>query len=396
MYISLSDEKRIREIPEQGAAIIGGYWTPEKGKIAEAHYLQWDKGKVNALIPWPVVQGRLKEAEETGEASLFQWDAYTLMPGFIDVHVHLALDSIDFYQCLENWRDSAYMETSIQEYLKTYLSLGIVGIRDGSDLPGYGWLAKKRLENGEWIGPKVVAVREGIGRQGMYGRFLGRGFARVEDWLDIQEDFLCQGADQLKVLETGIISFSEYGKVGAVQWSVEELGKIVKAAHAHGLLVMVHASGVEGITKAIAAGVDSIEHGYYMNSEHLREMKARCITWVPTVAPIGNLLKYPSDRYSAKELGVLAQILQGHLRTIKEAYELGVSLGIGTDAGAYRVPHGDSFYDEMEWFKEAGIPEREVLRLATQENARICGLADYGKLETGTPMSSLQLKTLND
>ncbi|HHY27790.1 MAG TPA: amidohydrolase family protein [Desulfitobacterium dehalogenans] len=390
MFISCSGEKTIVEVPEQGSAVIGGYWTPESGKVKGPIYLKWEKGRVSSLCPC----SSNTECPKAYSEEYFAWQPYLLMPGFIDSHVHLALDSIDFYQCLENWHNPSLMEKGIQDTLLHYLGSGVVAIRDGGDLPGFAWCAKKRIENGEWQGPRVVSVREAVARLGMYGRFLGRGFQSIQDWHRAKEEFFQQGADQLKVIGTGIISFNQYEQVGPVQWSVEELRELTVSAHARGILVMVHASGEEGIFRAIEAGVDSIEHGYYMTSEHLMQMKARGIAWVPTVAPIGNLLKYPSGRYSAHEMDTLSKILKGHLARIKEAYNSGVRLGIGTDAGAYTVPHGNSFLDEIIWMGEAGIPEEEVYRLATQENARICGLPEYGKLEVGIPLNHLQLRNL--
>lgn len=390
MFISCSGEKKILKIPDQGSAVVAGYWTPDLGRINGPILFRWDKGKISALCPTLDVTECLRSSTK----EVLYWRNYTLMPGFIDTHVHLALDSIDFFQCLKNWHDIDQVEKGIQEVLRHYLEIGIVAIRDGGDLPGFGWSAKHRIENQEWLGPKVVAVREAVARLGMYGRFLGRGFQNIQDWLQIREDFFRQGADQLKVIVTGIIRFDEYGQVGPVQWSVQELRELVNSAHERGIVVMAHASGVEGISRAIEAGVDSIEHGYYITYQHLKEMKDRDIAWIPTVAPIGNLLKYPSGRYSSQEINTLSRILQGHLQRIKEAYDYGVRLGIGTDAGAYTVPHGDSLLDEMSWMKEAGIPESDIFRLATQENARICGLPEYGKLEVGTPINSLQLSIL--
>lgn len=387
MFISCSGEKTILAVPEQGSAIIGGYWTPDSGRVKGPVQLKWEEGRVSSLCPYSDHRGRSKSSGEED----FAWQPYLLMPGFIDSHVHLALDSIDFYQCLENWHNPALMEKVIQDNLRRYLESGVVAVRDGGDLPGFAWSAKKRLEREEWQGPRVVSVREAVARQGMYGRFLGRGFSSLQDWHRIKEDFFRQGADQLKIVVTGIISFSQYRQVGTVQWSVEELKELTASAHARGILVMAHASGEEGISRVIEAGVDSIEHGYYMTSRHLRQMKAQGIAWVPTVAPIGNLLKYPTGRYSEQEIATLSEILKGHLSRIKEASDFGVRLGVGTDAGAYSVPHGSSFLDEMLWLREAGIPEEKVYCLATQESARICGLPEYGKLEAGTPLNCLQL-----
>lgn len=203
--------------------------------------------------------------------------------------------------------------------------------------------------------------------------------------------FFAQGLDQLKIVVTGLIKFDTYGVVGPIQWRVEELKELVKSAHDRGIPVMAHASGNEGISVAIEAGVDSIEHGYYLTTEQLKRMHAKGIAWVPTVAPIGNILKYDSDRYSKQEKSVLTRILQGHLAKIQEAYQFKVSLGVGTDAGAFLVPHGDAFFDELDWFKEAGLPKDEIIRRASQGNAYIFGWPDFGTLKVGSAMNRLQL-----
>lgn len=389
MIIACSGGEGVLSIPQNGAAVLGGCWSSESGCIKKPLFLEWEEGKVRALRP-------LLEEEKNWQDNqdIFSWENYLLMPGFIDTHVHLALDSVDFTSCLERWSDHPAMEREVKKHLQQYLEYGVVAIRDGGDLHGYGWLAKERVKEGLWPGPFVVSVREAVAKKGMYGRFLGRGFQDLDQWHEEKEYFFHQGAEQLKVIVTGIISFQEYGKVGPVQWSVEDLRQIVESAHEVGKIVMAHASGEEGIRRAIAAGVDSIEHGYFITSEQLAQLKEKGITWVPTVAPIGNILKYPTGRYSSLEIDNLQEILGGQLASIHEAYELGVKLGIGTDAGAYLVPHGKSFWDEMEWMREAGIPQEEILRLATRGNAELCGLPDFGKLEIGTPLAKLQLANL--
>lgn len=383
LFISCSAQRKLIEIPGQGAAIIAGYWSPELGRCTQSVLLKWMDGRVVSLQ-------HLGDLESNSDKD-FYWDSYILLPGWLDAHVHLALDSIDFYHCLENWKHPSLIEENMKGYLQHYLKMGIVGIRDGGDLPGFSWLAKDKVNEGKWFGPKVVSVHEAVNRAGMYGRFLGRGFKTIQEWQRTEKDFFAQGIDQLKVVVTGLIRFDEYQVVGPTQWTVEELRELVEAAHQREILVMAHASGGEGVSVAIAAGVDSIEHGYYVTTENLKLMRDKEIAWVPTVAPIGNILKYPSERYSAQEIETLKRILDIQLTKINEAYDLNVRLGVGTDAGAYRVPHADSFYDELDWMAQAGIPKLEVYRLATQENARILGTPELGKLEIGTPMNQLQL-----
>ncbi|ODA40430.1 amidohydrolase family protein [Desulfosporosinus sp. BG] len=385
MYISCSAEQKIHEIPHEGEAVVAGCWSPELGLCSHSMLLKWKEGIVTSLQP-------LSNLESFSNITQ-PWDSFYLMPGWIDAHVHLALDSLDFFQCLKNWEKPALIEENIQGFLQRYLERGIVAIRDGGDLPGFAWRTKNRVNEGVWSGPRVISVHEAVNREGMYGRFLGRGFRDVLEWREKERDFFGQGLDQLKVVVTGIISFDEFKRVGPTQWTAEDLSELVETAHRRGILVMAHASGEEGISVAIAAGVDSIEHGYYITSGQLKLMKEKEIAWVPTVAPIGNLLKYPTDRYSFHEIETLKRILEGQLAKIHEAYNLNVRLGVGTDAGAYQVPHAESLFDEMDWMVQAGIPKQEVCRMATQENARILGNSEMGRLDVGTPVNLLQLVT---
>ncbi|MDQ7095930.1 amidohydrolase family protein [Desulfosporosinus sp. PR] len=383
MNISCSAQKKIIEIPSEGTAVIAGYWSPKLGLNPQPAFVTWKEGKINRLTP-------VQESEHI-DGNTLAWDSYYLQPGWIDAHVHLALDSIDFYQCLKNWENPELIEEKIQGFLENYLKLGIVAVRDGGDLPGFSWLARRKVQEGIWPGPRVISVREAVNRQGMYGRFLGRGFDSLTAWHDQAPGFYQQGLDQLKVIVSGLIRFDRYQVVGPTQWTAKELRDIVETAHRRGILVMAHASGEEGISVAIAAGVDSIEHGYYMTGQHLEQMKKQGIAWVPTVAPIGNILKYPTDRYSPQEVDILKRILDSQISGIHEAYQSDVRIGVGTDAGAYLVPHGESLFDEIAWLAQAGIPKLDLFSLLTRENARILGREDLGDLDLGTAMDSLQL-----
>lgn len=382
MHISCSSQGEIWEIPDQGLARIAGYWNPDSAPVCKPTLVEWQQGKITALRRW---------TKDLEQPDILMWDQFFLLPGWLDAHVHLALDSIDFQKCFERWPDNSRMEEQIKHILEHYLKLGVVGIRDGGDLYGYAWLAKNKIMSGEWVGPKILSVHEALFRTGNYGRFLGRGTKNLVDWKLKVEEFYAQGLDQLKVIITGLISFHQYGIVGPIQWSLEDLKHVIDDAHRRGIRVMAHVSGTEGITMAMAAGVDSIEHGYYITSVQLKQMAELGIAWVPTVAPVGNLVEKATHRYNLEEKEILRRIVSEHLAKINEAYQLKVSLGIGTDAGAYMVPHGDSLTHEMIWFAEAGIPTLDVRRIATVENAKILGWSEFGRLQTGVAMDTLQL-----
>ncbi|GAB6174835.1 amidohydrolase family protein [Paradesulfitobacterium aromaticivorans] len=382
MYISCSSREEIWEIPQSGAAKIAGYWNPEETLVCKPSFVKWQNGKVSALGLWD---------DNFREEEFFPWHDYYLVPGWLDAHVHLALDGIDFQRCFDRWPEQTEMDQIIKQFLKHYLELGVVGIRDGGDLPGYAWRAKEKINTSEWLGPEILSVREAVYRSGHYGRFLGQGVNNLKEWEETKDVFFEKGLDQLKVIVTGLISFHRYGVVGPVQWSVTELRQLVRDAHERGFKVMGHVSGTDGISVAIQAGLDSIEHGYYVTKEQLQEISDRGIAWVPTVAPVGNLLTRSTRRYTLEEKEILRRILRGHLESIYEAYTRKVSLGIGTDAGAYHVPHGDGVLDEMTWFAEAGVPTLDVRKIATLGNAKILEWEGFGRLEPGVLMNRLQL-----
>ncbi|MFZ3102028.1 MAG: amidohydrolase family protein [Desulfitobacteriaceae bacterium] len=383
MFISCSCREEIWEIPRAGVACVAGYWNPEEfAPNSKSTLIEWQDGILTSLKDY----NEIPKSEE-----VYNWTDFYIMPGWLDAHVHLALDSIDFSKSLKNWSHPALMHENLEKILRRYLELGIVGIRDGGDLTGYGWLAKKKISDGKWVGPKVQSVREAVYRVGSYGKFLGVGFKNIEDWRAKRDGFFALGQDQLKVIVSGLISFRKLGVVGPVQWSLAELQQVVNDAHEQGIRVMAHVSGEEAITIAIKAGVDSLEHGYYITHNQLTKLLEKGISWIPTVAPVGNLLARATKRYTIEEKSVLRSILRRHLDSIYEAYQLKVSLGVGTDAGAYHVPHAESLLDEMMWFAESGIPTLEVRRMASLENAKIMGWSDFGRLQLGTAMDTLQL-----
>src|SRR5665648_851054 len=147
--ISCSAEHKIFKIPREGEAVIAGYWSPELGLCSQSVLLRWKNGKVDSLQSSVQLENSPHKTQH--------WESYFLLPGWIDAHVHLALDSLDFYQCLKDWTQPSLTEENIQGFLRHYLERGIVAIRDGGDLPGFSWKAKNKVNEGAWLGPKAIS-----------------------------------------------------------------------------------------------------------------------------------------------------------------------------------------------------------------------------------------------
>jgi len=164
-----------------------------------------------------------------------------------------------------------------------------------------------------------------------------------------------------------------------------ELTVFAEATRAAGRQTMVHCSGHDGVANCIAARVDTIEHGYFIDEAQLAQLRDLELAWVPTFAPV----QYQVDH--AEKLGWsplvrdnLQRILDGHARSLVRAAQLGVRIVAGSDAGSHGVPHGWGFIRELELMQAAGLSAAQVLRSATGAGAARLGYAEYfGHLATG-------------
>ncbi|HCX65723.1 MAG TPA: amidohydrolase, partial [Eubacteriaceae bacterium] len=182
-------------------------------------------------------------------------------------------------------------------------------------------------------------------------------------------------ADFVKVALTGMMSFEEYGKCGAIAFDQNELNYIVKNAHDTNKPVMVHVNTKEGVQMALDAGADTIEHGYYLEEDQLQQMIEQDTIWVPTLAPLGNII-YSNDGALKNQLQTIRKIFDRQSKMIKKAYDLGVNIAVGSDSGAYRVYHGSGFFDELIYLNKAGIKKKELMKCMYQNGKKALRLSD--------------------
>ncbi|MFG0274700.1 MAG: amidohydrolase family protein, partial [Phycisphaerales bacterium] len=192
-----------------------------------------------------------------------------------------------------------------------------------------------------------------------------------------------RGADVIKLTATGgVLSVTDAGT--GQQFFNDELAAIVETAHALGRKVAAHAHGTDGLNAALRAGVDSIEHGSFLDDESIRLFKETGAYLVPTVlagVTVTEIAESPANYFPppvrAKALAV-GPVMQDALG---RAYRAGVNIAFGTDSGVSR--HGDNAR-ELELMAEAGMPNQAVLASATIGAADLCGLLDQiGTIEAG-------------
>ena len=168
-----------------------------------------------------------------------------------------------------------------------------------------------------------------------------------------------RGGDFIKIMTTGIMNFDTDGSVTEKPLGFDEVKEMVHIAHEEGFSVMAHTNGARAVREAAVAGADSIEHGNYVDEEAMWAMKENKTVWVPTITVVKNMIG--CGRFSDE---VLEKIWETGSRNIQRGYEIGVQLALGSDAGAYLVPHGQGIKDEWECFQEIlGKNNKEVTEM---------------------------------
>lgn len=261
-----------------------------------------------------------------------------------ECHGHIILDGIDFKKAIAAHRERPD-ETIIRNRLQQYKDNGILFFRDGGDNLGVSERAAQIApEYGIDYRTPIFAMH----RKGCYGAIVGRSFETISDFVLLVEELKSKKADFVKIMVSGIMDFGQFGVISDGALTLAQISEIVHISHSEGFSVMAHVNGAVNIRNALAAGVDSIEHGCYMDDIAIDMLANSETVWVPTAAAICNVAKDPKQRFDSKNA---AKIAEAHLLNIGKAISCGAKMAPGSDAGAYLVPHCDGLRDEIAYFK---------------------------------------------
>lgn len=333
---------------------------------------------------------------ESGQ-KLIDLSQHVVLPGLMDMHTHITnVITPEFYteQYTLGPADWALRATV---YTEDTLMAGFTTIRDLGDQNDGGSIAlRNAIRTGYVTGPRIYTASRGIQTTG--GHFdptngLRRGLLDEpgpeqgvingpEDARKVVRLRYKEGADLIKIAATGgVLSLAKSGDIP--QFQDDELAAIVATARDYQFSVAVHAHGLEGIKRAIQAGVDSIEHGTYLDDEAIRLMKERGTYLVPTISAGKWVTKmaekddyYPDIiRPKARTIGPLMQ------ENFSRAYKDGVRIAFGSDAGVF--PHGLNAM-EFGFMVEAGMPPMEAIQAATVHAAKLLRVeAELGQIKPG-------------
>ncbi|GAA6263289.1 hypothetical protein F110043I8_02740 [Ruminococcus sp. f11] len=260
---------------------------------------------------------------------------------FGECHAHIIMDGVNYRQAIDLHRNGPD-DNVIREHLKIYQDRGIIFVRDGGDALGVSARAKELApEYGIDYRTPVFAIH----KEGHYGSIVGKSFSTMLEFHKRVLEAKEQGADFIKIMTTGLLDFNAHGAITGTPLDAAEVKEMVHIAHEEGMAVMSHTNGTYGVQAAVEAGVDSLEHGNYMNEESLTMLSESHTVWVPTLVTVRNLLG--DGRYADE---TLKPIIETAEENVRKSFGLGVKVAPGSDAGAYRVLHGQGIQDEMQAF----------------------------------------------
>ncbi len=313
--------------------------------------------------------------------------AYTVMPGLMDCHVHLEEQTSPTNYADRMTRNPTDIAFLSSVYAEKTLMTGFTTVRDLGGT-GVNIALRNAINKGTVKGPRIFTSGKSIATTGGHADPTN-GYRKdlmgdpgpnegvvngADDCYKAVRQRYKDGSDLIKITASGgVLSVAKSGE--NPQFTEEEIKAIIAAAKDYGLKVAAHCHGAEAMKRAVLAGVNSIEHGTYMTEEIMGLMKQKGIYMVPTITAgksVADSAKKPGyypDIITPKALAVGSKIQS----TFAKAYQAGVPIAFGTDAGVYA--HGKNWL-EFVYMTEAGMPAMEAIQSATIKAADLIGISD--------------------
>ena len=326
------------------------------------------------------------------DATVIDLSTKTVLPGLIDLHVHLTGDPGGDFRDEAVDPDEWGVVMGVKNAALT-VKAGFTTVREAGSAQNTAFVLRRGTAEGKIAGPRIVAAGPQLSIVGGHGDVTG---FRKDVLAALDGGYTCTGplecaekvrkasrlgADVIKITATGGV-LSQQGRGLEAHFTREEMTSIADTAHSLGLKVMAHAHGARGIESAAASGIDTIDHGTFADDAALKVMKAKGTVLVPTLmalegvrARIGKGIYTPTVEIKAK------QALEVAGRQVTRAKAMGVTVAFGTDAGVFE--HGKNA-GEFALMVKAGMTNKEAVASATTVAAKTLGLeSEIGKIAIG-------------
>ena len=308
----------------------------------------------------------------------------TLLPGFIDCHVHLTMNAAAAPAPIVSPMDQMVALLQASANALATLHGGVTTVRDCGAPHGIDFALRRAAEEGLCVTPRLLLSGRAICMTGGHGwHLIGREADGPDELRRAAREQIKAGADNVKLIASGGI-LTPGANIGNPQFTVDEMKAAVEEAHLAGKTANAHAHGAEGIKRATQAGVNSVEHCYFIDGEGIDMMLARGTVLVATSAAVRNVVSYGVAAGIPRPIAEKAEsAIDAHVFGFKEAHRAGVHLAMGTDSGVPFTRHGNNL-DELLYLVEMGLSPQEAIRVATLDSARLLNLHHrIGSLEEG-------------
>jgi imidazolonepropionase-like amidohydrolase len=353
-----------------GKVIVGNGEIIEKGLVAVE----------NNVITYV---GPAKRFKISKKDTLFDISGKSILPGLIDAHVHLCIDgSPDPMTSL--LKDSTPQLTlKAAHHARQTLDAGVTTIRDMGGRDYVDLAIRDGIESGLLQGPRMICSGRVVCMTGGHGWQFGREADGPDEIREAVREQLKAGADFVKMIATGGV-MTKGVDPGATQFTLEELSAGVEEARKAGRRTATHAQGTEGIKNSLRAGVNSIEHGFFLDDEAIELMLEMNAYLVPTLnAPyqiIRGGVKKGVPRFAVEKSKA---VMKSHFQSVRRAYKAKIPIAMGTDAGTPFNCHGENL-KEMELLVKAAMTPMEAVVATTKTASEVLGLEKkIGTLEKG-------------
>jgi len=307
----------------------------------------------------------------------------TVIPGLIDCHVHLCLGGeADVVKTLESEQPS-YTLLKSAKHAKATIEAGFTTVRDVGSRDHSIFALNQAIESGILPGPRIVGAGLAICMIGGHARFIGREVEGVDQVRKVVAEQLAAGAGVIKVIASGGVLTPGTSPDDA-QMTAEELAAAVDAARQAGKPVAAHAHGASGMKRAIQAGVRSIEHATLLDEESGALMKQYGVYMVPTLSALATTAACrPGCGIPESALEKAKAMTKRHKASFKQAYESGMFIAMGTDAGTPFNFHGENA-QELERMVALGMSPMDAILTSSARAAKLIGFHEsVGTLAKG-------------
>jgi imidazolonepropionase-like amidohydrolase len=317
------------------------------------------------------------------EAEVIDVTGKTIIPGLINCHSHFCLDGSPDPLAALNKRSFTENVLVAAKHAEDTLRAGITTVRDLGGWEGVDIGLKKAIDGGMIAGPRMLVSGKLLCMTGGTAHYIGREVDGPDEVRKGAREQLKSGVDCIKVMATGGV-MTEGVDPGSAQLTFEELRAAIEEAEKAGRLTAAHAQGATGVKNAVLAGVDSIEHGFFLDDEAIDLMLEWETTFVPTFAPVYEALE------RGTEFGIPAFMIEkakrandAHLDSFYRARGAGVRIAAGNDGGT-SFNRADNLARELECMVAAGMSNTEALATTHKTAAELLRLADQvGTVEPG-------------